>query len=186
MPSQIVKNVNNKQESGLVIVYTGNGKGKTTAALGLTLRASGYNKKILIVQFIKSWFTGEKKSIEKLPNVDFYQMGKGFVKILGDKKPIEDHKRSAQNALKFAQEKIRSSKYDVLILDEINVAIREKLIPISKVINLIKNKPKELDLVLTGRNAHKKIIELADLVTEMKEIKHPFQKGIKAKVGIDF
>ncbi|KKP70060.1 cob(I)yrinic acid a,c-diamide adenosyltransferase [candidate division CPR3 bacterium GWF2_35_18] len=177
-----VKNTDN----GLIIVYTGNGKGKTTAALGLALRASGYQKKVLIVQFIKSWFTGEKKSLEKLPDIDFYQMGEGFVKILGDKKPFKEHKDSAKNALNFAQEKISSGKYNVVILDEINVAIREKLIPLSEIINIIIKKPKNVDLVITGRNAPDEIIELADLVTEMKEIKHPFQKGIKAKAGIDF
>lgn len=176
----------NTQNKGLTIVYTGNGKGKTTAALGLALRASGYHEKTLIIQFIKSWFTGEKQALEKLPYVDFYQKGKGFVKILGDKKPISAHQKSAEKALKFAQEKISANIYDVVILDEINVALHEKLIPLSKVMQLIKNKPNYLNLVLTGRNAPKEIMDLADLVTEMKEIKHPFQKGLKAKAGIDF
>ena len=172
--------------SGLTILYTGNGKGKTTAALGLALRASGYGKKILIVQFIKMWFTGEKKALESIPNIDFYQMGEGFVRILDDDKPIETHENSANNALTFAQQKIMSSEYDIVILDEINVALHEKLIELNDVIAVVKNKPKKLDLVLTGRYADPKLIELADLVTEMTEIKHPFQNGIKAKPGIDY
>ena len=175
-----------RSNKGLIIVYTGNGKGKTTAALGLTLRASGYDKKILIIQFIKSWFTGEKKALEKFPNVEFQQMGEGFVKILGDNKPIADHRNSAKNALKVAQEKITSSKYDIVVLDEIFVALHENLILLEDVFTIIKEKPETLDIVLTGRNAPEEIIEIADLVTEMKEIKHPYQKGVLAKPGIDF
>lgn len=173
-------------DHGLIIVYTGNGKGKTTSALGVALRASGYDKKILIIQFIKTWFTGEKKALEKLPNIEFYQMGEGFVRIQNDTLPIEDHENSAINALTFAQEKLASNEYNIVILDEINVALHEKLLNLDDVIKLVKDKPKETDLILTGRNAHEKIIELADLVTEMKEIKHPYQKGIKAKPGIDY
>ena len=173
---------------GLTIIYTGKGKGKTTAALGLALRASGYEKKICMIQFIKgSWHYGEMDSSKKLePNFEMVAVGKGFVGIIDDKSPREDHEKTAKEAIKISNEKIRSEKYDIVILDEINYAVNLGLIDVKDVINLIKSKPDFVDLVLTGNYAKEEIIEIADLVTEMKEIKHPFQKGIKAKKGIDF
>ena len=173
---------------GLTIVYTGKGKGKTTAALGLALRASGYEKKICMIQFIKgSWHYGEMNSSKKLePNFEMVAVGKGFVGIIDDKSPKEDHEKIAKEAIKISNEKIQSKKYDIVILDEINYAVNLDLIDVKDVINLIKNKPDFVDLILTGNYAKEEIIEIADLVTEMKEIKHPFQKGIKAKKGIDF
>lgn len=177
-----------ENEKGLVIVYTGGGKGKTTASLGLCIRAVGYDKKVCIIQFIKgSWKYGELDGIKKLaPNVELYQKGLGFVGIIDDKLDKSEHIKAAGEALAFAGEKIRGGKYDIVILDEINVAVNLKLISVDDVINLIESKPDSLDLVLTGRNAKEEVIERADLVTEMREIKHPFQKGIKAKKGIDF
>jgi cob(I)alamin adenosyltransferase len=177
-----------ESEKGLVIVYTGDGKGKTTASLGLCVRAAGYDKKVCIVQFIKgSWKYGELDGIKKLaPNVELYQKGLGFVGIIDDKLDESEHIKAAGEALKFANEKIHSGKYDIVILDEINVAINLKLIGVDDVLSLIENKPDSLDLVLTGRNAKDEVMERADLVTEMREIKHPFQKGIKARKGIDF
>ncbi len=174
--------------NGLTIIYTGKGKGKTTAALGLALRASGYEEKICMIQFIKgSWHYGEMDSSKKLePNFEMVAVGKGFVGIIDDKSPKEDHEKIAKEAIKISNEKIQSEKYDIVILDEINYAVNLGLIDVKDVINLIKNKPKFVDLVLTGNYAKEEIIEIADLVTEMKEIKHPFQKGIKAKKGIDF
>ena len=173
---------------GLTIVYTGKGKGKTTAALGLALRASGYEKRICMIQFIKgSWHYGEMDSSKKLePNFEMVAVGKGFVGIIDDKSPKEDHEKVANEAIKISNEKIQSKKYDIVILDEINYAVNLGLIDVKDVINLIKNKPNFVDLILTGNYAKDEIIEIADLVTEMKEIKHPFQKGIKAKKGIDF
>jgi cob(I)alamin adenosyltransferase len=173
---------------GLVIVYTGDGKGKTTASLGLCVRAVGYDKKVCLIQFIKgSWKYGELDGIKKLaPDVDLYQKGLGFVGIIDDKLDKSEHIKAAGEALDFARDKIHSGDYDIVILDEINVAIHLKLIEVDDVIKIIENKPKSLDLVLTGRNAKNEIIDRADLVTEMREIKHPFQKGIKAKKGIDF
>ncbi len=173
---------------GLVIVYTGNGKGKTTAALGLSLRAIGYEHKVCMLQFIKgSWHYGEMDSSKKLgPNFELIAVGKGFVGILDDNSPREEHEKYAAEALKICREKIFSEKYDVIILDEVNYAINLGLIDVQEVIKIIKEKPSELDLVLTGRNVKDEIVELADLVTEMKEIKHPFKSGIKAKKGIDF
>jgi cob(I)alamin adenosyltransferase len=177
-----------EKDKGLVIVYTGNGKGKTTASLGLCVRAVGYDQKVCIIQFIKgSWKYGELDGIKRLePNVEFYRKGLGFVGIIDDKLDKSEHVRAASEALAFATEKVRSGKYDIAILDEINVAIHLELIKVDDVLKLINGKPESLDLVLTGRNAKDEIIERADLVTEMKEIKHPFQKGIKAKKGIDF
>ncbi|QDI88840.1 cob(I)yrinic acid a,c-diamide adenosyltransferase [Candidatus Nitrosopumilus sp. SW] len=173
---------------GLTIVYTGKGKGKTTAALGLALRASGYDKKICMIQFIKgSWHYGEMDSTKKLePGFEMVAVGKGFVGIIDDKSPKEDHEKVAKEAIKISNEKIQSGKYDIVILDEINYAVNLNLIAVDDVLKLIKSKPENIDLVLTGNYAKEEVIEIADLVTEMKEVKHPFQKGIKAKKGIDF
>ncbi|MDH3341301.1 MAG: cob(I)yrinic acid a,c-diamide adenosyltransferase [Nitrosopumilus sp.] len=175
-------------ENGLTIVYTGKGKGKTTAALGIALRAVGYGKKICMIQFIKgSWHYGEMDSSKRLePEFEMVAVGKGFVGIIDDKSSKEDHKEIAKEAIRISNEKIQSGNYDIIILDEINYAVNLDLISINDVLNLIKSKPAEIDLVLTGNYAKNEIIKLADLVTEMREIKHPFQLGIKAKKGIDF
>ena len=176
------------EKKGLTIVYTGKGKGKTTAALGIALRATGYNKKICMIQFIKgSWHYGEMSSSKRLePEFEMVAVGKGFVGILDDNSPREDHEKIAQEAIKISNEKIHSGKYDIVILDEINYAVNLQLISINDVLNLIKDKPSDVDLVLTGNYAKDEVIEMADLVTEMKQVKHPFQRGIKAKEGIDF
>ena len=176
------------ERKGLTIVYTGKGKGKTTAALGIALRATGYNKKICMIQFIKgSWHYGEMDSSKRLePEFEMVAVGKGFVGILDDKSPKEDHEKIAQEAIKISNKKIQSGKYDIVILDEINYAVNLQLISVNDVMNLIKTKPENLDLVLTGNYAKDEVIEIADLVTEMKQVKHPFQRGIKAKEGIDF
>jgi len=175
-------------QKGLVIVYTGGGKGKTSAALGLVLRAVGYNHKVCMIQFVKgSWHYGELDSAKRLaPEFELITAGKGFVGILDDKSPREEHVKAANDTLAISKEKIMSGKFDVVILDEINYAVQLELLKIDDVIDLIKSKPAELDLVLTGNHAAKEVIEIADLVTEMKEIKHPFKSGIKAKKGIDF
>jgi|TARA_Y100001947_G_scaffold141895_1_gene133789 cob(I)alamin adenosyltransferase len=175
-------------QKGLVIVYTGGGKGKTSAALGLVLRAVGYNHKVCMVQFVKgSWHYGELDSAKRLaPEFEMITAGKGFVGILDDKSPREEHVKAANDTLMISREKILSGKYNVVILDEINYAVQLELLKLDDVIDLIKSKPAELDLVLTGNHATKEVIELADLVTEMKEIKHPFKSGLKAKKGIDF
>ncbi len=176
------------EKDGLTIVYTGKGKGKTTAALGIALRATGYNKKICMIQFIKgSWHYGEMDSSKRLePEFELITVGKGFVGIIDDKSSKEEHKEIAKEAVKISNEKIHSGNYDIIILDEINYAVNLELISVDDVLNLIKSKPPEMDLVLTGNYAKDEVIEVADLVTEMREIKHPFQRGIKAKKGIDF
>ena len=175
-------------QKGLVIVYTGGGKGKTSAALGLVLRAVGYNHKVCMIQFVKgSWHYGELDSAKRLaPEFELITAGKGFVGILDDKSPREEHVKAANDTLAISKEKVMSGKFDVVILDEINYAVQLELLKIDDVIDLIKSKPSDLDLVLTGNHAAKEVVEIADLVTEMKEIKHPFKSGIKAKKGIDF
>lgn len=179
---------NEKTKKGLLIVYTGDGKGKTTAALGMTVRAVGYGWKIAVFQFIKgTWKYGELEGIKKLaPNVELEVLGAGFVGIIDDDKPFEEHRRVARKAIETVARKISSEKYDLVILDELNVALSLGLVTQDEVESIINNRPDNLNLVITGRGASQWLIDRADLVTEMKEIKHPFQKGIKARKGIDF
>ncbi len=172
---------------GLVITYTGEGKGKTTAALGLALRAAGYKRKVLIIQFGKIWFTGEMEGVKMLsPFVKLIQGGKGFVKILNDKLPLEEHLKAAQDTFERLEKAVKSNKYDLIIADEIVGAVYAKLIKVDQVLKLIKEKPLKLDLVLTGHHAHPRIIKASDLATEMLPIKHPFEKGFLAKPSIDY
>ncbi|MBI2020579.1 cob(I)yrinic acid a,c-diamide adenosyltransferase [Candidatus Daviesbacteria bacterium] len=174
-------------EKGLVIVYTGEGKGKTTAALGLVLRAVGYKKKCLIVQFGKAWFTGELVGIKKLfPYVKIIQGGKGFLNILGSKVSKKDHIKAASEAFELLKKEVLSDKWDIIVADEVVGAVASDTLSLTKLLQLIDSKQNRLDLVLTGHHAHVKLIKRADLVTEMREVKHPFQKGILAKKGIDF
>lgn len=175
-------------KKGLIIVYTGSGKGKTTASLGLALRSLGHNHNVCMVQFIKgSWHYGEMTSANLLkPKFELIAGGRGFVGIIDDNKPVVEHKQIAQQTINICKKKMLSKKYNTIILDEINYAVNIDLIKLEDVIDIIKLKPFEQNLVLTGNYARSEIIELADLVTEMKEIKHPFKKGIKAKEGIDF
>ena len=175
-------------DKGLLIVYTGNGKGKTTAALGVVLRAVGYGWPICIIQFVKgSWKYGELESLKRLePEVELKVAGAGFVGIIDDKLPREEHERVAREALELVRNTLESGKYKLVVLDELNVAISLGLISIENVEKALDTAPRELNLVITGRDAHERLIERADLVTEMKEIKHPYQKGILAKKGIDF
>ena len=172
----------------LVVVLTGDGKGKTTSALGMALRAAGHGKKILMVQFIKDFSEyGEIKFSQKCPgNIEIYSMGKGYVGIFGDKLPFSEHKKAARRALEFARKRGLSGRYFMVILDEINVAMKLRLLKVDEVIKAVKKLQSRVNVVLTGRNAPKKLIRFADLVTEMKEIKHPFRKGILAQEGIEY
>lgn len=171
----------------MTIIYTGEGKGKTTAALGLVLRAVGYQRQCLIVQFGKIWFTGEVAAIKKLaPLVKIIQGGKGFVKILGDTLPLSEHKKAAGETFRILYKEVVSGKWDVIVADELVGAVSSGLLPLTKAVKLVTDKPFELDLILTGHRAPTELIEMADLVTEMKEIKHPYQKGVPAKKGVDF
>ncbi len=174
-------------KNGLIIVFTGNGKGKTTAAMGQALRAVGQGMKVLMLQFIKgTWDYGELISIKKLePDFVIRPLGKGFIRSkskLNDKEAIENINQSWEQA----EKEILSDSYDMVILDEINYVIDFGLLPVDKMLTLLEKKPSRLHIVLTGRNAHEKVIERADLVTEMREIKHQYSKGIKAQKGIEF
>ena len=178
---------------GLTIVYTGNGKGKTSAALGAAMRALGHGWRVLIIQFFKGdWpvVYGELELAKKLyPQFEVLQLGRGFVKIMGDKKPFEEHVEAAQAALSLTRERMLSGNYDLVILDEVIYALGYldfKLIDLQDVLQLIKEKPPQTHLILTGRNAPAELIEAADLVTEMGEIKHPMKKGIPAQQGVDY
>jgi len=183
----VLKVIPREERQGLIIVYTGNGKGKTTAALGMVVRAVGYGWRILMVQFIKGdWMYGELEGYKKLrPNFELKRMGKGFVRIMGDKRPLEEHIKAAKEALQYVKDSLQKD-YDIIIMDEVNMAIKEKLISVQEVMEVLKIRPKYLHIILTGRNAPRKLIEKADLVTEMTEIKHPFKQGIMAQPGVDY
>ncbi len=173
---------------GLILVNTGNGKGKTTAALGTAMRACGYGHKVLMIQFVKGpWKSGEQKTAELLaPNFQLIKTGKGFFKIMGDRLPEEEHREAARLGLEFARENILSGEYDLIILDEINNAIADGLLEVEPLLQILDRKPPGLHLILTGRNAHPEVVKRAHLVTEMTEVKHPFKQGILAQKGIDF
>lgn len=172
---------------GLIIVHTGAGKGKTTAAMGMALRGAGHGLKTLMIQFIKgSMHYGEIEAVKKLePHFKLIPMGRGFIRW--DKKgPEPGDIEAVKEAWGFFRNEMDSGKYHMIILDEINYAVSFGLISIEEVLEGLRAKPKDLHLVLTGRDAHPKVVEMADLVTEMGEVKHPFQKGIKAQKGIEF
>ncbi len=172
-------------ERGLVQVYTGNGKGKTSAAFGLALRAAGRGLKVYIIQFIKGGFDyGELYVIDILPNITLKAFGRG--KFITAKPPEKEDVELAEQALSLAREVVNGGEYDVVILDEINVALNLNLINLEETLELIEKKPHHVELVLTGRYAPSQIIEVADLVTEMREIKHPFKKGFEARKGIEY
>lgn len=175
------------ERKGLIIVNTGNGKGKTTAALGLAMRAWGQGFKVLVVQFIKgNWKYGELQAAEKMgSNFVIRQMGEGFVKDCKDD-AMADHRMAAEEALQAAKKEIMSEDWDMIILDEINYAIKFGLVSLQAVLELLTTKPPSLHIVLTGRDANCALVDKADLVTEMKEIKHPYKNGIKAQKGIEF
>jgi cob(I)alamin adenosyltransferase len=177
-----------KQKIGLIVVVTGNGKGKSTAASGIALRAAGHNMKVCIIEFMKGdMYSGEIDGIKRLsPNVELHITGRGFCGIRGNPCTFEEHRVNAQEAINLSKEKMLSGKYDILILDEINNAIKLKLVDLSQVLDLIDNKPPLMHLVLTGRDAHPEVIERAHTVTEMKEIKHAYRQGIEPQKGIDF
>ena len=172
-------------EKGLVIVHTGKGKGKSTAAMGLAIRAIGNGMKVGIVQFVKGvWETGERGVLDKFPDlVSIKAMGDGFTWETQDR---ERDIKAAETAWAASKEMIASGDYKMVILDELNIVLRYDYIPLDDVIKTLKSKPEDLHVVITGRNAKDDLIEVADLVTEMTLIKHPFRGGVKAQVGIEF
>jgi cob(I)alamin adenosyltransferase len=172
-------------EKGLVQVYTGNGKGKTSAAFGAALRAVGQGLKVYIIQFIKGGFDyGELHSVKHLPNLKLTAFGRG--RFITEATPPKEDLQKAQEGFELARKVVSSGEYDIVVLDEINVAMHLKMISVDEVVKLAENKPKHVELILTGRNAPAQIIEIADLVTEMKEIKHPYAKGIPSRKGIEY
>ena len=175
-----------KKRKGLIIVHTGDGKGKSTAAFGLALRAAGNKMNVFIMQFMKGqWKAGERKAFEKLaPYVEVIPMGDGFT---WDTKNVEQDKATARKAFEIVKEKLLSDKYQMVIFEEINYVLHYQFFPEDEFLELLKNKPEMTHVVCTGRNASEKLIEMADLVTEMKMIKHPFkEQGIPAQKGIEF
>lgn len=173
-----------KEGLGLVQVYTGNGKGKTTAALGLAFRAAGRGLNVIMVQFMKPPENyGEHIAAERFDNFTILPLGLDHMKQRVDK---EDDISVSQKTLEKAKELIYSDEYDLVIMDECNVAMSRHLIDVDEVIDMLRNRPENIEIVLTGRKAPQKIIDYADLVTEMKMIKHPFDKGISARKGIEY
>jgi len=175
----------------MIIVFTGNGKGKTTASLGQMVRVLGRGRSALMIQFIKGpWISGEDEFAEKfqIPGAKFQikKMGLGFVGILGDKLPIEDHKAAARKALDAFMEAKESGAWHLIVLDEINVAVSLGLLTVQEVLDAIDDFPKDRILILSGRGAPHEFIDRADLATEMREIKHPFQKGKQGSVTVEF
>ena len=169
---------------GLVIVHTGNGKGKTTAAMGTAFRAVGAGMKVCMVQFIKgAWKYGEMEAARLLPGFEILPMGKGFT---WDTKDPEEDRRTARGAWEECKRRALSGVYGLVIFDEINYVTDYGYLPAEEVVAFLKSKPEALHVILTGRNAHPDVIQAADLVTEMKEVKHPFKVGIIAQKGIEF
>lgn len=189
-----------KSKLGLVHVYTGDGKGKSTTALGVAFRAAGHGYSVLIVQFLKGGaHTGEISAAKKFPNIRIKQFGrecpysdkmrKGLIDCGNCRDCFnagEDEIGKVQNALKFSFDASASGKYDIVILDEINIALAIGWIRIRDVLNLMKKKSKNTELILTGRGAPKSVIRAADIVTEMKEIKHPMKKGVSVRRGVEY
>ncbi len=171
-------------EKGLVIINTGDGKGKSTAAFGTAFRALGHGYKVCVIQFIKSPSDyGEILSAKKFEDLEWHTEGRGFTWNSDD---LEKDKAVARKGFELAKEKINSDKYDLIILDEITYLTNYKFIDIEELLTILNNKPDRLNIILTGRDADSKLIEIADTVTEMKKIKHCFDDGIKAKKGIEF
>jgi len=171
--------------TGLVEIFTGDGKGKTSAALGVVLRALGHGLHIHIVYFMKGEFPyGDQKMLSELPNVTFARFG--FESFVDPANVKPEEKEQARKALEAAREAMLSLKYDIVVLDEVNVAAAWNLIDVDEVVKLIGDKPASVELILTGRHADPRMIEVADLVTDMVKVKHPYDKGILSRRGIDY
>jgi cob(I)alamin adenosyltransferase len=171
-------------EKGYIHIYTGPGKGKTTAALGLGLRAVGAGYKVYMIQFMKGRRYSELDAVENLSNFTIVQYGRD--EFVSKEKPDQIDINFAQKGFEHAKEIFKKNKYDMVILDEINVAVDYNLIALDDVIKLIEGKPEKLELVLTGRDAHPELVKIADVVTELLEINHTYQQGVLARKGIDY
>jgi cob(I)alamin adenosyltransferase len=171
-----------KVKQGLIQIYTGEGKGKTTAALGLSLRAVGRGFKVCFIQFCKGKLSGEHLFVEKYPVFEILYRGNSDI----FKTPEDILKKEAHDTLALATEKILSGQYDLIVLDEINIAVYRNFVSATEVLALLDKKPDKLEIVMTGRYAHEALIKRADLVTEMKPLKHPYFENIPARIGIEF
>ena len=173
---------------GLVVVITGYGKGKSTAALGIAVRACGHNMRVCIIQFMKGdLYAGEWDGVKKMGcQIQLISTGKGFCGIQGNPYPFKEHRNNAQEAIQLAHQKMASGQIDILILDEINNALHLHLVDLEQVLEIIQHKPPLMHLVLTGRDAHPQVIELADTVSEINEVKHAYRKEIEPQPGIDY
>jgi cob(I)alamin adenosyltransferase len=174
-----------KEQKGLIVVFTGDGKGKTTAALGAALRASGHGMNTLMIEFMKEEGKSGEQSVcpAMLKKIDIYPFGMGFVFRGDDPRP---HMEIVENAWLFMEETLLKKKYQILILDELSVALSLGLFPVDNVINFLKLKDNALHVIITGRNAPPELIKIADIVTEMKEVKHIFKEGSPATLGLDY
>jgi cob(I)alamin adenosyltransferase len=172
-------------EKGLLIVHTGKGKGKSTAAMGLATRAIGNGMKVGIVQFVKGiWETGERVVLDRFPDLcTIKAMGEGFT---WDTQDRQRDIAAARAAWDYAKQLIADRSYRMVILDELNIVVRYDYLPLDEVLETLQSKPEDLHVVVTGRNAKEPLIDMADLVTEMTQVKHPFRSGVKAQVGIEF
>jgi cob(I)alamin adenosyltransferase len=166
---------------GLVVVVTGNGKGKTTTALGIVVRACGHNLRACMIQFMKGdIYVGEWDGIKKMNcQVELISTGKGFCGIQGNPYPYKEHRENAQEAIRLVRQKMESERFDILILDEINNALSLRLVDLEQVLEIIRQKPPRMHLVLTGRDVHPQVVELADTLSEINEMKHAYRKGIE-------
>jgi cob(I)alamin adenosyltransferase len=174
---------------GIVLVHTGDGKGKSTAAFGLAIRAAGHGQRVGLVQFIKgTWKTGETLSFERFPEIDHVVSGDGFTWNTQDRdKDIASVRRGWDIAVQMIEDSRRTDpKYGLVILDELNIAIGKDYLPVAEVVEVLANKPRELSICVTGRGAKDELIEVADTVSEMRPIKHAFEGGIKARRGVEF
>ncbi|MCC7045140.1 MAG: cob(I)yrinic acid a,c-diamide adenosyltransferase [Alphaproteobacteria bacterium] len=172
-------------EKGLLIVHTGPGKGKSTAAFGMVLRAIGHSMKVGVVQFVKgAWSTGERTVLERFPDlVEIKALGEGFTWNTADR---QRDMRAARAAFDEARRMVADPSYALVVLDELNIVLRNDYLPLDEVLDALAARPAGQHVVVTGRNAKPELIQLADLVTEMTQVKHPFREGIKAQKGIEF
>ncbi len=172
-------------EKGLLIVHTGKGKGKSTAAFGMVFRTMGHGEKVAVVQFVKGkWDTGERTILERFPDlVTINKMGEGFTWETQDR---QRDIAAARAAWELAKDHIQNPDYKMVLLDELNIVLRYDYLPIEEIVETLRNKPEDTHVIVTGRNAKDELIEIADLVTEMTQIKHPFRSGVKAQAGIEF
>lgn len=173
-----------RYEPGLVIVYTGNGKGKTTAALGMVVRALGRGLSVCVVQFIKGkWKTGERLFAENLPGLEFHVMGRGFT---WESEDLSRDRAAARAAFQKSKESLASGKHALVVLDELTYCVNYGFLSVAEVVSALADRARGVHVVVTGRNAPAELVDLADLVTEMRVIKHPFERGVPAQLGVDF